>query len=470
MQHPPLQCLSLCLILAIIFIFKSDPMNLHKQFITALFGAVLLSTFTVKAQINCANDSTGLISLVDLQTGYYLGLYQGGLYPGGSNLIPPAHKHAGIQLSKAVKPLDEFGNVDWVNGKVVLASFGASTAGEPFNHFIDDVNVADGLNPCMKLVTATNGGKGLDIMQYPDLYPFYWEDVLARIDSAHLTPEQVQVAWFKSGSKSDTIIEMPTMANGVADRYTACLQVILSYFPNIKMIYISGFYYGGYGDPTKEFYDVISEPGGYYNNFAAKYVIERQIMGDPELKFTAPDRKSPWIAWGPHEWADGLRANEYDGLFWDCEIDYSVDGGGYHMTNAGKEKESVLLMDFFKHNPTTKRWFLDSPKWNSCDPFGRLADGKDVNTPDDNMPHVQDMQIYPSPNDGNFYVRFANAFTGYANIQILNSLGAVIYENATTAFKPNQNVSININGEPAGIYFLSVNINGTILTKQFIIK
>ncbi|MBC8046697.1 MAG: T9SS type A sorting domain-containing protein [Fimbriimonadaceae bacterium] len=443
-----------------------------QKFSLLLVLAFIAGTYKVQSQINCANDSTGFISLVDLQSDYQVlsgSLFQGGLYPGGSNLIPPAHKAAGMSISKSIKPLDEFGNIDWIDGKVVLAAFGASTAGEPFNHFTDDVQAADGLNPCMKLVTSTNGGKGLDIMQSPDLYPFYWEDVLARIDSAGLTPEQIQIGWFKSGSKSDVAVEMPTMANALADEYTNCLQVLLDFFPNLKMVYITGFYYGGYGDSTKEFYDVISEPGGLYNNYGAKFLIERQISGDPELKFSVPERKSPWIAWGPHEWADGERANEWDGLEWICETDYSVDGGGYHMTNAGKEKESELLMHFFKHNPTTKRWFRDNPKWNSCDPFGRLSDGRDLNYNDPDEIKEQSINLYPSPNDGNFYLRFMNAITGHADIVVVNNMGQKVYTNTIDGFKPSQGIQIEITGVPAGIYYVNVNIDGKLLSKEFII-
>lgn len=435
-----------------------------------IFILLLLIQSKLFSQINCLNDSTGLISLPDLGTGYYLGLFQGGLYPGGSNVIPTVHKQAGLQLGKALKPLDAMGNIDWLDGKLVLAAFGASTAGEPFNHFIDVVHDEEGLNPCLKLVTATNGGKGLDIMQYPDLYAFYWEDVMARIDSAGLTPEQVQVAWFKSGSKSDTIIEMPTMANGIADRYTACLQVIQQKFPNIKMVYISGFYYGGYGDPTKEFYDIISEPGGYYNNFATKYVVERQINGDPELKFSGPGKKTPWIAWGPNEWADGLRANEWDGLYWDCEIDYSVDGGGYHMTNAGKEKEAQLLLNFFKTNPTTKRWFLDSPKWSSCDPDGRTSDGNEQSDYETDEITVQDIDLYPTPNNGNFYVRFKKEHAGYVEVNVLNANGDKIYSGSIYSLTANNGISINISDQPAGIYYLTLNMDGQLLNKEFIIQ
>jgi hypothetical protein len=45
--------------------------------------ALILFHFTVKAQINCDNDTSFLVPLVDLQIDTYLG-FQGGLYPDGS--------------------------------------------------------------------------------------------------------------------------------------------------------------------------------------------------------------------------------------------------------------------------------------------------------------------------------------------------------------------------------------------------
>ena len=47
---------------------------------------VLLATSVGHAS-DCTVTSVGLVPLTDLRTGLYLGQFQGGLYPGGSNVM-----------------------------------------------------------------------------------------------------------------------------------------------------------------------------------------------------------------------------------------------------------------------------------------------------------------------------------------------------------------------------------------------
>lgn len=444
-------------------------MNKYRLF---LAGAVLmLATLPMKAQVQCDNDTTNLQALVDLQTGYYLGLYQGGLYPGGSNYIPPAHRSGGIAVAKSLKPLDSLGNVDWENGVVLFAGMGASTAGNSWNHFEDAVEVEPGLNPCMRTVNACLGAKGIDIMIDTAVNGWYWYDeILPKLDYYGYSRYQVQAAWIKTASKADTILEFPLFPNAIADKYEALMSILIDTFPNIKLVYISGFFYGGYADPLKEFYDVVVEPGSYWTNFAVKWVIERQITGDPDLNYKTPGRNSPWMGWGPHVWADGTRANVWDGLTWTCPEDFALDGGGYHLTNTGKGKEGDLLMQWAKTNPTTRRWFLDGPQWNSCDPEGRLANGQSLQTPGDDPVTADDIMLYPSPNNGTFTLRFAHAFSGYANLTIVNNTGQVVHEQVLESFFANKNINIQMEQVPNGIYFLNINLNGEITTKQFVVN
>ncbi len=432
-----------------------------------LIYSVQIVSFTAQAQVNCDNDSTGLIPLTVLQEGYYLGLYKGGLYPGGSNEMPLDHKNSGLKIAKSIIPLDLHGNVDLENGKIAITVFGASTAGEPFGHFIDMMEADNDVNPCIIAVKGSYGGKALDIMQYPEIYPWYWDTIISKIVRDGSSADQIQVAWFKSGSKADTIIEMPTMATGIADRYEACLQLLREYFPNLKMVYMSGFIYGGYADPTKEFYDVVSEPGGYYNNFATKWVIERQINGDPNLDFKDPGKKAPWIAWGPYVWADGINPNP-DGLFWDCEADFTPDGGGYHLTNVGRDKEGAMLLDFFKNEPTASKWFLNGPKWNGCDPFGRYADA----WVDEESEIIinGDIDLYPSPNDGKFFVQFDMPETNNSKLIVNNCLGQLVYEKQLDSFIGEQGIDVDITGQSSGVYYLNVVTSDKIFSQKFMLN
>jgi hypothetical protein len=125
---------------------------------------VAILGLSAQAQLNCANDSTGLIPLTDLGTDFYEGTWQGGLYQGGTNIPPVGHLNKGIGIVKKLKPLDTLGNVNYTEGKIVLAGFGASTVGGPFNHMIQLMKDYTDLNPCMKSVNAANGSDGITAM------------------------------------------------------------------------------------------------------------------------------------------------------------------------------------------------------------------------------------------------------------------------------------------------------------------
>ncbi len=55
-----------------------------------------------------ARESTGLVPLPDLGKELYQG-EQGGLYPGGANVAPSAHRQAGLRLAREITPLDRDG-------------------------------------------------------------------------------------------------------------------------------------------------------------------------------------------------------------------------------------------------------------------------------------------------------------------------------------------------------------------------
>ena len=163
----------------------------------------------------------------------------------------------------------------WENGKVIFAGMGASTAGNSWNHFVDIVDTASGLNPCMRAINACLGAKGLDIMIDTAVNGWYWYDeILPKIEYYNSSRYQVQVAWIKSASKADTILSSCCFRT-IADKYEALMPILLDTFPNIKLVFISGFFYGGYADPLKEFYDVVGSREVTGQTSAVKWVIER---------------------------------------------------------------------------------------------------------------------------------------------------------------------------------------------------
>jgi lysophospholipase L1-like esterase len=90
------------------------------------------------------------------------------------------------------------------------------------------------------------------------------------------------------------------------------------------------------------------EPYAYQSGFAVKQLILRQLAADPALA------DAPWLARGPHLWADGTTPRA-DGLTWECD-DYNADGT--HPNDAGRAKVAQQLLDFVRTDPTAREWYL----------------------------------------------------------------------------------------------------------------
>jgi hypothetical protein len=99
------------------------------------------------------------------------------------------------------------------------------------------------------------------------------------------------------------------------------------------------------------------EPYAYESNFAAKWLVERQIKGDPELNFdpSKGPAKSPWLSWGPYLWANGTTPRK-DGFFY-VEEDLREDDRT-HESEQGQDKVGRELIKFFKADPTSRDWFM----------------------------------------------------------------------------------------------------------------
>lgn len=434
-----------------------------------IFLGFVMTIFPAFAQLDCDHTSTGNLPITEIGPGFFMG-YQGGLYPGGSNSMPLTHLTAGKNIGNSIKPLNADGMVDFDNGKIVFVAFGASTAGNTFNTFKSTVNsTPDIYNPCLKFVNLCLGGKGLESMIPPHnnlLWAYIADTLMVESD---ITASQVQVAWIKTASKDDSIPEFPMQADSLYDKFIPTIQRMKENFPNLKILYMSSHAYGGYAGEFSDNADLAGEPAAYYGGFAVKWVIEDQIEGSPELKFSGPSANSPWIGWGPYYWADGIIPRAEDGLNWICS-DYEPDGGGFHLSEEGKLKESEMLIDFLYNHPSSKKWFRNGPKWTSCDPAGRLADGSII-TNNGEADYFDDaLTVFPSPNNGNFYVSWNNVVEGNCLVQLSDSRGQAVYASDIQSTLNDISVHINIPDLPAGIYFVNVFANDTRLTKTIVIQ
>src|SRR5206468_1021451 len=64
---------------------------------------------------------------------------------------------------------------------------------------------------------------------------------------------------------------------------------------------------------------------------------------------------TPWLAWGPYLWADGLTPRS-DGLTWQCA---DLQSDGTHPSSSGASKVAQMLLSFFQTDPVASRWYED---------------------------------------------------------------------------------------------------------------
>ncbi|MCC6673056.1 MAG: hypothetical protein IT458_18470 [Planctomycetes bacterium] len=295
---------------------------------------------------NCANTSTGAVPLPQLGLALYRG-FPGGLYPQGANQPPAAHAAAGLAAALRVQPLDAQG-VPHPGGRIVLLAIGMSNTTQEYAAFKATADADPARNPAVLLVDGAQGGQDARIIQNPAAN--FWTVVDQRLAAAGASRSQVQAVWLKEAVANPTL-PFPQHAQELEGFLVAICQILKSRFANLQLTHVSTRSYGGYalGGRTNP------EPYAYETGFAVKWLIERQIQGDPALNHD-PARgavRAAWLGWGPYFWADGTRASA-DGLFYLCE-DYASDG--IHPSPAGRNKVLARLDRHWHTDPTAVPWY-----------------------------------------------------------------------------------------------------------------
>lgn len=319
----------------------------------AAIVATIVCTSGVFAQ-NCAGTSVGITPLNDLGTDSYLGA-QGGLYPKGSNLRPPAHDAAGRLIAQGITPLDGAGNPD-PQGSVVLLSIGMSNTTQEYSAFVQLANSFVNKHPRLRVIDGAQGGQHAGITANPNAT--YWNTVNQRLTQAGLTAQQVQAVWIKQaipgpGNQfpAGTFPAHPQYLQGLlADT----VRNIKEKFPNCRLAYLSSRIYAGYATTSLN-----PEPYAFDSGFSVKWLIEDQIDGVAGLNYSPGSGPvvAAWMAWGPYLWADGMQGRS-DGLVWECG-DFQADGT--HPGPAARTKVANMLLEFFSRDLTTRRWFVARP-------------------------------------------------------------------------------------------------------------
>ena len=361
----------------------------------SLFLIILMSI-----PIHGQRTSTGLIPISDLGSVLYKN-FQGGLYLNGSNIRPAKHDSLGIEFSKQIKPLDKNGNVDSLLGKYVLLSIGMSNTTQEFSYFktIADTNKNKSQN--LIIIDGAQGGQTAAIISNPNAN--FWTVIEQRLAQAGVTSKQVAVCWLKEADANPTQA-FPVHANTLTGELIAVVNNIKQKFPNCMLVYCSSRTYGGYATTSLN-----PEPFAYESGFSVKWLIEKQITGDPDVACTGNNPKAPWLSWGPYLWADGIIPRS-DGLIW-LQTDFRSDDGTHPSAN-GQKKVAELLLNFFKTDVTAKNWFLKNPITSYHHPDRNL-------TPNDYQLH----QNYPNPFNPSTIISYRLPVSSWVTLKVFDMMG-----------------------------------------------
>ncbi len=312
--------------------------------------------------------------ITDLGTSLYLGRFQGGLYPHGSNTIPPDHLAAGLERARSIQPLDGQGKAS-PNGKYVLLSIGMSNATQEFCcpvgnaptswSFMGQAAADPSVNHTSLVIF--NGAEATKTAPYwtSPKSPEY-ERVAMELRASGLSEAQVEVVWLKD------VISFPktSLPDPDADAYGLELDLgnivraLRVRYPNLKLVFLSSRTYGGYATSGQD-----PEPFAYETGFSVKWLVQAQIQQmhqngsivDERAGNLNYDTVAPWIGWGPYLWSDGPHPRS-DGVTWERR-DFGPDG--LHPSPYGERKVGTMLLDFFKRSPLTRGWFAASPPQSS---------------------------------------------------------------------------------------------------------
>jgi len=301
--------------------------------------------------------ASSLVPLPELGTAPYRWGYLGGLWDNGSNVGPAVHLAAGLRHAAMIQPLDTEGRPS-ADGKIGFLAVGYGNPALTFEQF-RDLAFADPHVNRNALVLVNAAGPHLDGKHWERSWdPNYASIINSVLPSAKVTEQQIQVAWIQM------INEHPYTPLGVAfgDAYLVkgvisdTLRNLKSYYPNLRVAYLSGPEYGGY-DATR----TLEEPFAYEASLSVRWVAVGQAdlmrVGDHwdgRLGDLNYEKGSvPWVTWGPYLWADGTTPRA-DGLTWQRD-DFLADG--FTLSAKGARKSATELLKFLLREPTAAGWF-----------------------------------------------------------------------------------------------------------------
>ncbi len=116
-------------------------------------------------------------------------------------------------------------------------------------------------------------------------------------------------------------------------------------YPNLKLLYLTSRSYGGWTcEPSAS---GNGEPVALEEGFSVKWLVEDQILGkDPDLAFSGPNAKAPWLGWGPYLWDPTWTRDMYS--------------DGVHPCPPGQMAVAQKWYNFLMQDSTARPWFRDN--------------------------------------------------------------------------------------------------------------
>lgn len=228
----------------------------------------------------------------------YLGQYETGLYPGGSNDIPPAHLQAGERIAQTIQPLDTNGAPDAVKGKIIGLIIGHSNTMMYFGQLEALFKEHTGeIQPQVELINAALGGHQLP--QIVDPNDSEWNNAAVLLANKGYSEKQVQVLFLHTtyhgccNNEGRPPGEFPASMQAMQDDLVKVLEHAMQVYANLKIAYLTS-------DGFRHFTSF--EPHVWQEAFAFKWLIESQIEGEAGTEFEGFERRLPWLQWGPYIW------------------------------------------------------------------------------------------------------------------------------------------------------------------------
>jgi hypothetical protein len=282
----------------------------------------------------------------------------GGLYGGGSNDPPPAHLQAARRETGRIEPLGAHG-APAKEGAIALVAIGmsptgraaraASNATQEFSVFRERADEDAMKSPHVTIVDCAQGGQAM--AQWVDPQGRAWLEADRRLQTAGVSPQQVQVVWVKLANIQPTG-ELTEHGRKLQRDTVIVLQHAKARFPNLRIAYLGSRIYGGWTTIPLN-----PEPYAYEGAFVVRWLIQDQMKGDPDLNFDSSKGPvtAPLLLWGPYLWADGIIPRRADGLTYE-RMDLLEDGT--HPSDSGRRKIAAMLLAFFRTDPLARTWFL----------------------------------------------------------------------------------------------------------------